>query len=90
MANAAVVKAGSAGDLNVYVTHRTHLIIDINGYFTSDSDVEGLSFYTVDPCRVVETRFGSAGPLGPPSLAANSMRAFPLLDGSCGIPGWAT
>jgi len=33
VANAAIVPAGTDGAINVYVTDRTHVIIDINGYF---------------------------------------------------------
>lgn len=45
------------------------------------------SFYSVAPCRVVDTR-GAAGPTGGPKLGANSDRSFPIL-GSCGVPGTA-
>jgi hypothetical protein len=34
LANAAIVPAGQGGSLDVYVTDRTHVIIDINGYFS--------------------------------------------------------
>ena len=33
VANAALVPAGLAGGVNAFVTNRTHLILDINGYF---------------------------------------------------------
>jgi len=45
------------------------------------------SFYSVSPCRVVDTR-GAVGPTGGPKLNANSDRSFPIL-GSCGVPGTA-
>lgn len=32
-ANAAIVPAGTAGAINLFATHRTHVIVDINGYF---------------------------------------------------------
>jgi len=35
VANGAIVPAGDNGAINVYVTNRTHVIIDISGYFTS-------------------------------------------------------
>jgi hypothetical protein len=41
-------------------------------------------FYTVTPCRAVDTR-NAAGPWGGPALAANSDRTF-ALGGRCGIP----
>jgi len=42
------------------------------------------SFYTVTPCRLIDTR-NPAGPLGGPSLTAGGERTF-LAAGSCGIP----
>ena len=42
------------------------------------------AFYTVTPCRVLDTRLPS-GPLGGPTLAAGEVRSLPL-GGNCGIP----
>jgi hypothetical protein len=41
-------------------------------------------FFTLPPCRLVDTR-GSPGPRGGPALAANSERTF-AVTGTCGIP----
>jgi hypothetical protein len=41
-------------------------------------------FYTLTPCRVVDTR-NPAGPFGGPALAADSTRVFPL-GGACNVP----
>jgi uncharacterized protein (DUF1800 family) len=41
------------------------------------------SFYTVPPCRLLDTR-GAAGPLGGPALAAGAMRQFDA-NGQCGV-----
>lgn len=41
-------------------------------------------FYTVAPCRVVDTR-GPAGPFGAPALQGSATRKFTLID-RCGIP----
>jgi hypothetical protein len=43
-----------------------------------------LSFYTLTPCRVVDTR-NPQGPLGGPALTANAERTF-TVTGQCGIP----
>lgn len=43
-----------------------------------------LSFYTLAPCRLVDTR-NANGPLGGPALAANATRPF-VPRGTCGIP----
>jgi YVTN family beta-propeller protein len=70
VANAAIVPAGTAGDISVYSTHDTQLVIDINGYFAAAGQ-GGLSLYGVQPCRVIDTRkVGSGQPfsgiLSPP------------------------
>src|SRR6266545_306740 len=44
-------------------------------------------FFTLVPCRVVDTR-NPTGPLGGPSLAAATTRSFPV-TGTCGIPSTA-
>ena len=57
-ANAAMAAAGSGGDIAVFPTNDTDLVIDINGYFAPDGS-NGLSLYSVAPCRVLDTRQGS-------------------------------
>jgi hypothetical protein len=54
-ANAAIVAAGRGGDIAVFPTADTDLIIDIDGYFASAAS-GGLSMYGVTPCRVLDTR----------------------------------
>ena len=44
-------------------------------------------FFTLIPCRVLDTR-GAPGPLGGPALAAGQTRMFSL-HGACGIPSTA-
>jgi hypothetical protein len=44
----------------------------------------GENFYTLPPCRLVDTR-NPAAPLGGPALQPNSVRSF-LLSGVCGVP----
>jgi plastocyanin len=46
------------------------------------------SFFTVTPCRVVDTR-NPVGPSGGPALGANTSRSFPV-TGLCGIPPTAS
>jgi hypothetical protein len=50
-------------------------------------DDRSLRFYTVAPCRVVDTR-GSPGPHGGPAIAAHSARTF-TITGSCDVPAGA-
>jgi Big-like domain-containing protein len=52
------------------------------------SSASPASFYTVTPCRLVDTRT-PAGPVGGPALAANATRTFPVF-GLCGVPSSAT
>ncbi len=54
-ANAAIVQAGYGGSISVAATDDTDLMIDIDGYFAAPS-AGGLSFYTVMPCRALDTR----------------------------------
>jgi hypothetical protein len=42
------------------------------------------SFYTLTPCRILDTR-NPSGPLGGPALVANGTRTF-AVTGTCGIP----
>jgi len=46
-----------------------------------------VSFYTLNPCRVADTR-GPSGLYGGPALAANADRTF-VITGQCGIPSGA-
>jgi VCBS repeat protein len=55
---------------------------------TSVTVANPVAFYTVTPCRVVDTR-APTGPTGGPPLAAGAARTF-VLAGSCGVPPTAT
>ncbi|MCC6390308.1 MAG: hypothetical protein IT167_06880 [Bryobacterales bacterium] len=88
VANAAILPSAANGAISAYVTNSTDLIIDINGYFVADYSPQTLSFYSLFPCRVVDTR-GPAGVFGAPGLPGGVSRSFPLSGGVCGLPGWA-
>jgi hypothetical protein len=85
-ANAAIVPAGASGDINVFTSNTTQVVIDINGYFAPPAS-GGLSFFPAFPCRVLDTR-NPNGPLGGPELIAGQARSFPLA-GTCGLPSTA-
>ena len=87
-ANAAITPAGTNGGVNVFVSDATNVILDIDGYFVPAGTASALAFYPLTPCRVADTR-NSAGPLGGPSIAANTSRAFPIQSSNCGIPSTA-
>jgi hypothetical protein len=87
-AAAAIVPAGTTSSICAFATEDTELIIDINGYFVSSTNAAALAFYTLPPCRLVDTRM-PAGALGGPSLTGGSSRTFPLLSASCNVPAAA-
>jgi YVTN family beta-propeller protein len=71
-ANAAIVPAGTGGDVDVYASQDTELIIDINGYFAAPA-AGGLSLYPSAACRVLDTRQSGgafSGQLAVPFLGA--------------------
>jgi hypothetical protein len=55
VANAAIVQAGTGGEVAVYPSDNTQLIGDINGYF-APAQPGGLSLYALQPCRAFDTR----------------------------------
>jgi hypothetical protein len=76
---------------NVHLGTRDYLIqrnwINANGGSCQTIYDPGLAFYSVDPCRLVDTR-NPDGPLGGPALAPTSTRAF-AFAGNCNIPATA-
>lgn len=87
--NAAIVVAGTSGAISVFATETTDVILDINGYTSDASNIAGLAFYPLTPCRIADTRGPEKGLLGGPSLAAQNQRAFPIDGGVCGMPDGA-
>jgi hypothetical protein len=45
----------------------------------------GGNFYTLQPCRLLDTR-NANGPLGGPALSSGVPRVFPVVASACGIP----
>lgn len=90
IANAAIVKAGTGGAVNVHTSNDVNLILDINGYFTDEGSA-GLLYYPISPCRAVDTRgpvYSSLpSPYGNQRFQARENRTF-RLPGSpaCQIP----
>jgi len=81
VANAAIVQAGTNGDVSVFASNNSDLIIDINGYFAPPGP-GGLSFIAVTPCRVLDTRNppGSA-----PELDTQGPAQFPPINGTLAV-----
>lgn len=81
-ANAAIVPAGYQGDVSVYVSDTSNVILDIDGYFAVPGS-QTYQFYSLTPCRVVDTRNGNGGPLQP-----GVERDYNIAE-TCGIPSSA-
>jgi hypothetical protein len=79
-ANAAIVPAGNGGAIQVFATHATDAVIDINGYF-APAGPGGLSLYNVVPCRVLDTRV--TGP------RLNGSRNVNFTASACALPASA-
>jgi len=56
-ANAAIVPAGGNGQVSVFVSDDSDVILDIDGYFAPPG-TGGLALYTLTPCRALDTRNG--------------------------------
>lgn len=86
VANAAIVRAGTGGDLSFFATHATHLVVDIDGYFAPPGAPNAQRFFAIAPCRVSDTR-NAAGALGGPVLGATETRQWPVPQASgCAWP----
>lgn len=76
--------SATAQTVGVTVTNPDTQGATLPSAFTYNS---GLGFYTLTPCRVVDTR-NPTGPLGGPALNAGAERVF-VFAGQCGIPSTA-
>jgi len=83
----ATTGAHATGTVSVSVTNPDNLSGTLSNSYFYDQPSGTLSFYTVNPCRLVDTR-NPSGPLGGPSLGAGGLRVFTAI-GSCGIPAGA-
>ncbi len=82
---AALVPAGTgpSGAVCVFASNDTNLVIDIDGYFLSATDISApQAFFPLVPCRIADTRLAN-GPLGGPTISGESARDFPLLSSPC-------
>jgi hypothetical protein len=82
VANAAIVPAGTSGEINVLGSNNTDVVIDINGYFAPVGSAAGSqALFTVTPCRVLDTRSSSG--------LMNGTLPVNVTSSSCGIPSSA-
>ena len=80
-ANAAILNAGTSGDVATFATNQTDLILDINGYFAPPA-AAGLHFYAITPCRVLDSRNQFSTP-----QAGKQTISF---SGACNVPNSAS
>jgi hypothetical protein len=89
---------GGCGGKTLYIAFTTATDCSVlgDGWFLDDVNVSscvptvaapGLDYYTVTPCRLVDTR-NPAGPNGGPALLPSATRTF-TVAGNCGIPATA-
>jgi hypothetical protein len=83
VANAAIIQKGIGDSVSAFVTHATDLILDTNGFFGAPGNPGELTFSSVVPCRVADTRNGTAGP-----IRSGDTREF-VVAGNCGVPATA-
>jgi hypothetical protein len=81
-ANSAIVPAAANGDISVFVSNPSDVVIDVNGYFAAPA-AGGLSLFALTPCRVLDTR---TSPVHPPT--ASPFDVSVALSG-CGAPATA-
>ena len=84
VANAAILPAGTGGDIDISASDDTDITIDVNGYFAAPAS-GGLSLYPLAPCRVLDTRsVGNGQPF-------NGLLTPPVdvVDSVCGPPSTA-
>jgi large repetitive protein len=81
-ASAVILPAGANGEVDVFPTDDTDLVIDINGYFAPHGP-GGLSLYGLTPCRVLDTRL----PAGTSAFIGS--RDVNVSASGCGVPGTA-
>ncbi len=83
----ALTPARSTGAVGVTVTNTDGTsATKSNAYFYAPPSA-GLRFYTLNPCRMLDTR-NANGPLGGPVLSAGQQRIF-TAAGVCGVPAAA-
>jgi hypothetical protein len=73
-ANAAIVPAGTSGDISIFASDSSDAILDVHGYFAPPT-TEGLSLNAVAPCRALDTRSSSG--------ALDGTLTVPIYGSSC-------
>jgi hypothetical protein len=82
VANAVIVPSGTNGNVDVFSTNATDLVIDIDGYFAPAAS-GGLSLYTSAPCRVLDSRLPAGTAPFRTTINVN------VTGSGCGVPAAA-
>jgi hypothetical protein len=80
--------AHATGKVAVTVTNPDGLSGTLNDAYFYAPPPSATDFYTLAPCRLIDTR-NPNGPLGGPALSASQVRTFTVVGGSCGVPSGA-
>jgi hypothetical protein len=86
-ANAALATGGNGGEISVYASNTTDLVLDVSGYFTAGTTAD--VYIPITPCRIVDTRVNNGTSFGAPSLVAGQQRTFEIANSSCNLPAAA-
>ena len=84
VANAAIVPAGAGGSINVYASNTTDLVIDINGYYASPTDLNG-NTATGSNALFINTTGSFNTATGINALVANSSGSLNTATGSSAL-----
>lgn len=80
LSNVAVVEVGDQGKVSVYnAAGKTHMVAEVQGYFTSAQGATGGGFVPVNHTRVIDTRSGTGTTTG--TIAAGASRTVTLTGG---------
>ena len=79
-ANAAIVTGGTNGQISVFASSTTDVLLDVSGYFVAEVPVPPTyTYFPITPCRVVDTRVNNGTSFGAPSLVAGQQRTFAVV-----------
>jgi hypothetical protein len=85
-ANAAIVTGGTNGQISIFASNTTDVVLDVSGYFVAQQgSPNSYTFYPLTPCRLVDTRTPN-GQFGSPSLVGGQQRTFVMSQSSCNLP----
>ena len=83
--NRVTVPVSASGQVTLYATAATDIIVDVSGWFTATGGTTGAEFTPeVDPVRICDTRGSNPSGLVPPNTQCNTNIAHPERGQSAG------